>query len=172
MSAIIDNPDENGAGEVWIKGPNVMLGYEDEAQNASAMEGEWFKTGDIGTLDKVGNLTLTGRSKRLIVTEAGKNVYPEELETLLERDPAIKEAGVLEKDMKPVCIFAIDGDTPIADARQVLKEFNQLVSSHNQITRFALTDEIPRTPLGKMALQQLPDLFDSNEIKADQKDPK
>ena len=166
----IHEPDESGAGEVWIKGPNVMLGYEDSNQNSDAMEGEWFKTGDIGKLDEIGNLTLTGRSKRLIVTDAGKNVYPEELETLLERDPIVKEAGVLEKNMKPVCIFAIDSDTPIAEARRVLKAFNKLVSSHNQITRFALTDEIPRTPLGKMALQALPDLFDRNEIPAGKTD--
>ena len=166
----INDPDESGAGEVWIKGPNVMLGYEDETQNADAMEDNWFKTGDIGKLDEIGNLTLTGRSKRLIVTDAGKNVYPEELETLLERDPVVKEAGVLEKDMKPVCIFSFESDTPIAEARRVLKGFNKLVSSHNQITRFALTDEIPRTPLGKMALQELPDLFDRNEVPAGKTD--
>ncbi len=159
------DPDENGNGELWIKGPNVMIGYEDEEQNRKALENGWFKTGDIAKVDDQGRVTLTGRSKRLIVTEAGKNVYPEELETLLERDPMIKEAGVTEVDMKPVCVMSVDGDDPVEEAKRVLKAFNQLVSKHNQITRFALIDEIPRTPLGKMALQQLPVIFESNEVR-------
>ncbi len=155
--------DENGNGEVWIKGPNVMLGYEDEVQTAAVLEDGWFKTGDIAKIDSQGRITLTGRSKRLIVTEAGKNVYPEELETLLERDPMVKEAGVLEAEMKPVCILAMDGDDTRAEAQRVLKAFNQLVSKHNQITRFALVEELPRTPLGKMALQELPEMFECHE---------
>jgi len=159
------DPDENGNGELWIKGPNVMIGYEDEEQNQKALKDGWFKTGDIAKIDDKGRVTLTGRSKRLIVTEAGKNVYPEELETLLERDPMIKEAGVTEVDMKPVCVMSVDGDDPVEEAKRVLKTFNQLVSKHNQITRFALIDEIPRTPLGKMALQQLPVIFESNEVR-------
>ena len=164
----IHNPDDGGSGEVWIKGPNVMLGYEDPRQTAEAMQDGWFKSGDIGRLDAQGRIFLTGRSKRLIVTEAGKNVYPEELETLLERDPAIKEAGVLEIDMKPVCVLAMqlaEQTDPPSTARKTLSTFNQLVSPHNRITRFALVDELPRTPLGKMALQELPDIFADNEVK-------
>jgi len=165
VSVKIHNPDENGNGEVWIKGPNVMLGYEDEKQNEDVFEDGWFKSGDIAKQDSEGRITLTGRSKRLIVTEAGKNVYPEELETLLERDPRIKEAGVFELDMKPACVLAIEGENQEAVARQALKEFNALISSHNQISRFAITDELPRTPLGKMALQGLPGVFNQCEIK-------
>ncbi len=159
------DPDENGNGELWIRGPNVMIGYEDEEQNQKVLEDGWFKSGDIAKIDSKGRVTLTGRSKRLIVTEAGKNVYPEELETLLERDPMVKEAGVTEVDMKPVCVMSVEGDDPVAEAKRVIKSFNKLVSKHNQITRFALVDELPRTPLGKMALQQLPGIFESNEIR-------
>ncbi len=162
----VHEPDENGQGEVWIKGPNVMLGYEDAEQTAQVLEDGWFKTGDIGRVDEQGRVTLTGRSKRLIVTEAGKNVYPEELETLLERDPMVKEAGVLEAESKPVCVMSMNGEDPVAEARRVLKEFNALVSKHNQITRFAIVEELPRTPLGKMALQELPGMFRENEVKA------
>lgn len=158
------DPDENGNGEVWIKGPNVMLGYEDESQSAEVLQDGWFKTGDIARIDDKGRITLTGRSKRLIVTEAGKNVYPEELETLLERDAMVKEAGVLEADSKPVCILSMEGENPVDEARRTLKSFNQLVSKHNQISRFAIVEELPRTPLGKMALQELPGLFEQNEI--------
>ncbi len=160
----IDNPDENGQGEILIKGPNVMLGYEDAAQTARVLEHGWFRTGDIGHIDSQGRVTLTGRSKRLIVTEAGKNVYPEELETLLERDPIVKEAGVLEVDMKPVCVLAMDGGNAAAGARRVIRQYNTLVSAHNRITRVAAVDELPRTPLGKIALQELPAIFREHEI--------
>ncbi len=156
-------PDATGQGEIWIRGPNVMLGYEDERQTAQVMEDGWFRTGDIGRVDEQGRVTLTGRSKRLIVTEAGKNVYPEELETLLERNPMVKEAGVLEADMKPACVLSMHGEDPEAEARRMLKEYNALVSSHNRITRFAIVDELPRTPLGKMALQELPRIFNEHE---------
>ncbi len=162
----VNEPDENGQGEIWIKGPNVMLGYEDAAQTEQVLEDGWFKTGDIGHIDDQGRVTLTGRSKRLIVTEAGKNVYPEELETLLERDPIVKEAGVLELEMKPVCVLAMDGDNPAVDARKVLREYNTVVSRHNQITRVAVVEELPRTPLGKIALQELPAIFQEHEVGA------
>ena len=106
---------------------------------------------------------LTGLSKRLIVTDAGKNVYPEQLKTLLERDPRLKEARVFELKQKPVVVLAMEGDDPIEVARDVLKVFNNFVSSHNQIKRFAIVDELPRTPLGKIALQALPQGFSKHE---------
>ena len=161
----INQPDELGNGEVWIRGPNVMLGYEDTSQNQDVFEDDWFKSGDIGKLDKQGKLTLTGRSKRLIVTEAGKNVYPEELETLLERNPQIKEAGVFELEMKPVCVLAMENVNDVDAAQTALKQHNKLVSTHNQITRFAIVDELPRTPLGKVAFKMLPEIFNQSEIK-------
>ncbi|MEA3291709.1 MAG: AMP-binding protein [Pseudomonadota bacterium] len=160
----IHQPDAGGSGELWLRGPNVMLGYDDPEQTSEVMQDGWFKTGDIARLDEAGRIVLTGRKKRLIVTDAGKNVYPEELETLLERDPVVKEAGVLEAELRPVAVLAMDGDDPEAEARRVLKDFNELVSPHNRIQRFALMDELPRTPLGKMALQQLPEVFAANEI--------
>ena len=139
-----------------------MMGYEDEQQNSEAFDDGWFKTGDIGIIDPMGRITLTGRSKRLIVTESGKNVYPEEIETLLERDLRIKEAGVFELEMKPVCVVSTDQNSTMV--KQALKQFNQIVSAHNRITRFAIVDELPRTPLGKLALQELPLSFAKNEI--------
>ena len=164
VSATVLHPDPSGSGEIGIKGPNVMLGYEDAGQNAEAFEDGWYRTGDIGTIDAQGRVTLTGRSKRLIVTEAGKNVYPEELEILLERDPRVKEAGVFELDMKPVCVISTDEESPAAAIRSVLGDYNGAVSPHNRITRFAITDELPRTPLGKLALQKLPEVFSEKEV--------
>ena len=66
--------------------------------------------------------------------------------------------------MKPVCVLSMNGEAPEEEARRALKEYNALVSKHNQITRFAVVDELPRTPLGKMALQELPGMFGENEI--------
>ncbi len=160
----IHDPDAQGSGELWVSGPNVMLGYADAEQTNEVMHDGWFNTGDLATLNERGEITLTGRSKRLIVTEAGKNVYPEELETLLERMPDVAEAGVLEVDMRPVVVMVVEGERQVEHARQILSEFNARVSSHNQITRFALVDELPRTPVGKVALQKLPELFAEKEI--------
>ncbi len=159
----INDPDSTGAGELWVRGPNVMLGYVDQAQTRSVMEDGWYKTGDIACLVD-GKIVITGRIKRLIVTEAGKNVYPEDLEVLLERYDGLKEAGVVEVDLRPAAVLAIDGPNLEAKARAILKQFNAKVSSHNQIVRFAVVDELPRTPLGKVSLKDLPAVFASNEV--------
>ncbi len=160
----VDQPDEAGQGEIWIRGPNVMLGYENAEQTAQVLEDGWFKTGDLGRIDNEGRVTLTGRLKRLIVTEAGKNVYPEELESLLERHQVVKEAGVVEVDQRPACVLAMDAEHAPEEAQRVIKEHNALVSSHNRIVRFAIVDELPRTPLGKVALQELPATFEAHEV--------
>ncbi len=159
------NPDSTGSGEILLKGPNVMLGYENREQNELAFDGEWFRTGDAGHIDDAGNITLTGRIKRLIVTEAGKNIYPEELETMLERDPVVKEAGLFELNMKPAAVISTDADNPAEGVRQAIRRFNAATSSHNRITRFAAVEELPRTPLGKIAFRKLPEIFTEHEIK-------
>ena len=161
----IVDPQPDGSGELICRGPNIMLGYTDDEYTREVMNGEWFHTGDLATIDNEGNVVLTGRKKRLIVTEAGKNVYPDELETLLERDPRIKEAAVLEIDMRPVAIISTDEAPAEQVARDALKSFNALVSGHNRISRFALINELPRTPLGKIALHKLPQFFQENEFK-------
>ena len=162
----IDEPDQLGTGEVLVKGVNVMLGYSDAAATAEVMKGEWFRTGDIGRLDSSGNLSLTGRIRRIIVTEGGKNIFPEELETLLERNPEIKEAGVIEVDQKPCAVFAMDEpEQSTGRAREIVVDFNKSASAHNHIFRFAVVDELPRTPLGKTALTKLPEVFEQNEVR-------
>ena len=99
----IDSPNENGEGEVLIKTPTLMLGYyEDEEATNEAIEivdGErWFHSGDIGYLDQDGFLYITGRCKNVIVTQNGKNIYPEEIELLLSQVPEIKECMVYGKE--------------------------------------------------------------------------
>ena len=180
MDIKINEPDENGIGEVWINGPNVMLGYTDDELTKEVIEDGWFKTGDLGRKDNSGRIILTGRSKRLIVTEAGKNVYPEDLEIKLERLFGVKEAGVIEVEMKPAAILALDTGEPVVaaviamdendkaeaieNAKRVLREYNSTASGHNQITRFAVVNELPRTPLGKIAIKLLPQIFETHEV--------
>ena len=159
IEAKVHEPDDDGQGELWVRGPNVMMGYTDDDITNDVISDGWFRTGDLARIDAQQNIVLTGRSKRLIVTEAGKNVYPEDLEIQLERFPEIKEAGVFELEMKPAAVLAIEGDSRQDVAREVIKKYNKLMSGHNQITKYALVDELPRTPLGKIALAELPSVY-------------
>ena len=95
----IDNPNENGEGEVLIKSETLMLGYyENEEATKEAIVDGWFHSGDIGYMDSEGFLYITGRSKNVIVTQNGKNIYPEEIELLLGNIPEIKECMVYGKE--------------------------------------------------------------------------
>lgn len=92
----IANPNSEGVGEIIVKGPNVMLGYyKNEEATKEAIRDGWFYTGDLGRIDENGYLYITGRSKSVIVTTNGKNIYPEELEYYLNEEDAIAEAIVL-----------------------------------------------------------------------------
>lgn len=92
----IDEPNEEGIGEILAKGDNIMLGYfnDEEATNSVFRDG-WFCTGDLGMMNDDGDLFIMGRSKNVIVTENGKNIYPEELETRLSECPEIGEVLVV-----------------------------------------------------------------------------
>lgn len=95
VSYKIDKPDSSGVGEILVKGPNVMLGYyEDEAGTAKVLKDGWFHTGDLGRVDDDGWLYITGRLKTVIVTQNGKNIYPEEIEHYLNENPLISESLV------------------------------------------------------------------------------
>lgn len=97
VSAKIADPDKEGIGELCIKGPNVFKGYykNDDAYKEVFDSDGWFHTGDLGIIHDDGYLQITGRKKNLIVTGAGKNVYPEEIEHHLNRRPFIAESLVL-----------------------------------------------------------------------------
>ena len=91
--AQIFKPDEDGIGEIIVKGPMVMLGYyKNQEETDKVIEDGWFHTGDLGYADENGNYHITGRSKNVIVTKNGKNIYPEELEYYLNSDPAVLES--------------------------------------------------------------------------------
>ena len=92
------NVDEEGIGEICIKGPNIMLGYYDDPEETAKVldEDGWFHTGDLGYVDVDGYAYLTGRAKNVIVTTKGKNVYPEEIEYLLNLLDYVEESFVFE----------------------------------------------------------------------------
>ena len=107
LEARIGNPDEDGIGEIQVKGPSVMLGYyENEEANKEVFEDGWFKTGDLGYIDKDGFLFISGREKSVIVLKNGKNVFPEELENLVNRIEGVSESMVYGKPEE-------DGDTKV-----------------------------------------------------------
>ena len=92
----IENPDEAGVGELLVKGDSVMLGYyENEEANGEVFDNNgWFHTGDLARIDKDGYIFISGRKKYVIVLKNGKNVYPEEIESLIDRSNLIKESMV------------------------------------------------------------------------------
>lgn len=92
----INNPDSQGAGEIIVKGPNVMLGYyNDPEATDNVFKKGWFYTGDLGYIDENGFLYITGRCKSVIVTQNGKNIYPEEIEYYLNESPLVEECIVI-----------------------------------------------------------------------------
>jgi long-chain acyl-CoA synthetase len=91
----IADPGPDGSGEIAVRGPNVMPGYyKDPEATAECLRDGWFYSGDIGFFDEAGYLVINGRKKNLIVTREGKNIYPEEVEQLLHKSPAIFECLV------------------------------------------------------------------------------
>ncbi len=107
LELILHNPDPiTGEGEIWAKGPNIMLGYyKNEAKTKEVLTDEgWFKTGDLGVYDKNGWLSHKGRIKNLILGSNGENIYPEEIESLINNFRHVVESIVLEKKGKIVAL--------------------------------------------------------------------
>ena len=98
----IDNPDENGEGEICVKGPNVMLGYYNNPEATAEVfdKNGFFHTGDYGKLDEEGWIYITGRKKNLIILSNGKNVYPEEIEADLQKVEGVCEVVVYAGESK------------------------------------------------------------------------
>ena len=105
----INNPNENGIGEIYIKGDSVMLGYyKNQKLTDEAFDNGWFKTGDIGFFDEDGFLHINGRQKNVIISKSGENVFPEEIEDILNRNPFVQESMVYgEEDEKHTEIIAV-----------------------------------------------------------------
>lgn len=122
---MISNPNENGEGEVLIKGKTVMLGYYEEPETtAEVVKDGWFNSGDIGYLDEDGFLYITGRSKNVIVTQNGKNIYPEEIEILLSKVEEISEGMVYGKE--------VVGEKELVITARVIPNYEYIEETHGE----------------------------------------
>ena len=152
----IHNPDKNGVGEIWVRGNMVMTGYlENDAANAEAFENGWFKTGDIGCLDKYGRLQVKGRQKQVIVLDSGKNVYPDELEDLYMQNDEILNAAVFEYVIKektvPFAVFQVKPGVTVDRVAFLLKKSNMAIAQYKWVKHFAITEEeLPSTSAKKV----------------------
>ena len=146
----IDSPDEEGVGEIWVKGTNVMAGYyNDPEATAQVFDGDWFKTGDFGHMDEDGFLYFVGRKKNRIVLSNGKNISPEELEDKLMTVSFIKEVIVSQEEDTIIGEFFLDEELE-PDARQkihdVIKDFNNNLPFFKRIRKIIIRDtEFPKT---------------------------
>lgn len=150
---IILNPDENGCGEIAIKGSMVMKGYfNDENATSKAINKEgYLKTGDIGYLDDENYLYLTGRAKSLIVTSGGKNVFPEEIEDrfqlIHEVEQVLIRGFLLDEKMKiegiEALIYPSKEGEKLEKSRyqEIIDEVNRELKSFQKINRFRILDE-------------------------------
>ncbi len=158
----IDRPDQNGIGEITIKGPNVMLGYyHDEAATKKAIDSRgFFHSGDLGYMDKDKFVHITGRKKNVIVTKNGKNIFPEEIEYLLLKSPYIAEVVVYgeesgddgettvkanvfpdyEKIKEDAAAGLLQTDTPEAVIKNEIKSVNKQLVSYKAVKDFTLRD--------------------------------
>jgi long-chain acyl-CoA synthetase len=111
IELIINNPDKKtGEGEIWAKGPNVMKGYykePDMTKEVLTADG-WFKTGDLGTLDRNNNLYIKGRLKNMIVGASGENIYPEEIESIINNFRFVVDSLVVQQKGKLVALVQIN----------------------------------------------------------------
>jgi long-chain acyl-CoA synthetase len=169
----IANPDQDGIGEVYAKGPNVMIGYyKNEKATAEAFDGEWFKTGDLGFIDDDGFLHISGRKKNVIISKSGKNVFPEEIEDVLNRSPFIMESMVFGEESEKE--GEIIGAQIVVDAEafielsetkgvsitpelihdvidQEVRRVNRELPTYKQIKKFIIRDqEFPKTTTQKI----------------------
>ena len=147
----ITEKDENGVGNVEVKGTNVFSGYLDGKQNEKeSFDNDWFRTGDLGRLDEDGFLTLTGRKKNLIILSNGKNVSPEELENALIHSRYISEVVVYEKDKKITAEIFPDRELCGGQTEEKLYEavdgFNKTVPVYKNIEKVVIRDSaFPKT---------------------------
>lgn len=154
----IDNPDENGIGELIAKGPNVMLGYyEDEEATNEVIKDGWFHTGDLAYKDKDGFIYITGRQKNVIVLKNGKNIFPEELEQIIDKKPYVVESMVFGypkgDDLVVSCKVVYDKEyvekeLGLKTEKEIykyiwndIKEINKTMTNYKHIKKLYISDE-------------------------------
>ena len=155
VEARIDDPDDEGIGELVVRGDNVMLGYYDDPEaTEEVMEDGWFHTGDLAYFDKDGYLFITGRKKNVIVMKNGKNVFPEEIENLINFLPYVSESMVFTQNrqndyvlwVKVVCDkeylkeHDLDDEAVNAMFEKDLAEINDSMPAYKMVKRFFISD--------------------------------
>ena len=135
ISLKIDSPNEEGIGEICVKGDNIMLGYyeNEEATNESIIDG-WLHTGDLGYINEEGFLFITGRLKSVLITKNGKNVYPEEVEAIINKSLLIKESMIYQKDNK-------DGDDTFI-AAIIVPDFEYIKDNIGELSEEELKEKL------------------------------
>ncbi len=164
----IDEPNEEGIGEIIAKGPNIMMGYyEDEEETKKTLIDGWYHTGDLGYIDKDGVIFITGRKKNVIVLKNGKNVYPEEIEVLVNNLPYVAESMVYGEPKDDDLLVSVKivydkeyvkqkyPDMPEEEFRslvwQDIKEINTKLPKYKYMKKLVLTDE----PMVKTTTQKV-----------------
>lgn len=150
----------NQDGEIQIKGPGVMKGYYRRAEETAAVmaEGGWFKTGDQGRLDDAGFLSITGRLKEMMIV-GGENVFPREIESVLEQHPSVEEVAVIgqpdsSRGEVPVA-FVIPAEGVEADENELRSLCRERLASFKVPRRIHIRADLPRGPTGKIFKRQL-----------------
>ena len=154
-----ENPDDR-LGEIQVRGENVMVGYykNPEATKEVFTEDGWLRTGDLGTLDEHNNLYIRGRSKTMILSSSGQNIFPEEIEARLNNMPFVLESLVIERNRKLVALVYADYEAldslglnnpenlkTIMDEN--LKNLNNSVAAYEKVSQIQLyPTEFEKTP--------------------------
>jgi long-chain acyl-CoA synthetase len=165
----IRSPNEAGVGEVWVRGPTVMKGYLDAPElTGQAIVDGWLRTGDLGSIDISGHLKLYGRAKNMIVTEGGKNIYPEDVEAAFGGLPGIEEFCVVAADYvwprgsmtgeQLVIVLRPEGDWPSDECMAELRDRNRKLADYKRLSAFVVCkDEFPATASLKIKRGELAD---------------
>lgn len=157
MEVRIDNPNEEGVGEILVKGENVMVGYykNEEATRAAFTEDGWMRTGDLGYLDKKNNVFIKGRNKTMILGASGQNIYPEEIEDKLNNLEGVGESIVVEREGKLIGLVFPDEQTTNKFSleeienmmRENLAKLNKLIPGYSRVSDIEIKDEpFEKTP--------------------------
>ena len=162
----IDSADpQNIVGEIQVKGVNVMEGYyrNPEATAAAFTEDGWLRTGDLGVIDRDGNIFIRGRSKNMILSSNGQNIYPEEVESVLNSRQYVSESVVVDRDSKLVGLVYLDTEKMERDGldeegraaclKEIMASANRELPAYSRLSRIEVRDEpFEKTP--KMSIRR------------------
>ena len=157
MEIKVVNPDEQGVGELWVRGEHVMLGYYKNAAATREIltKDGWLKTGDLGYIDEEGFIFIKGRNKTMLLGPSGQNIYPEEIEAKLNNMPYVMESLVIQHEDHLVALvcpdYEVAGQMTSAEIETAMEEnrkaLNNELAAYEQITKIKLyPHEFEKTP--------------------------